>query len=66
MSGHVTTFLFPYEDTVINSEVTQHLCGCLFQGIGRREGHAQFDKVLLGLLRRILDDNKRVLKIKCI
>lgn len=61
----MTAFLFPYEGTVINSEVTQHLCGCIFQGIGHREGHVQFDKVLMGLLRRILDDNKRVQEAAC-
>ncbi|KAM7479471.1 hypothetical protein LguiA_027684 [Lonicera macranthoides] len=37
----------------------------IVEGIGHREGHAQFDKVLMGLLRRILDDNKRVQEAAC-
>jgi len=37
----------------------------LFQGTGHREGHEQFEKVLTGLLRRILDDNKRVQEAAC-
>ncbi|KAK9075913.1 hypothetical protein SSX86_004243 [Deinandra increscens subsp. villosa] len=34
-------------------------------GAGHREGHEQFEKVLTGLLRRILDDNKRVQEAAC-
>ena len=29
------------------------------------EGHAQFDSVLTGILRRILDNNKRVQEAAC-
>lgn len=46
-------------------EVSKQLCGCLIQGVGHREGHEQFDKVLMGLLRRILDNNKRVQEAAC-
>ncbi|KAL4199668.1 hypothetical protein AMTRI_Chr03g52360 [Amborella trichopoda] len=35
------------------------------QGIGHQKGHEQFDKVLMGLLRRILDSNKRVQEAAC-
>lgn len=38
---------------------------CLFQGIGHQKGSEQFDKVLRGLLRRILDTNKRVQEAAC-
>ncbi|KAK2974298.1 hypothetical protein RJ640_026859, partial [Escallonia rubra] len=37
----------------------------IVQGIGHQEGHEQFDKVLMGLLRRILDNNKRVQEAAC-
>ncbi|XP_057537106.1 transportin-1-like isoform X2 [Amaranthus tricolor] len=35
------------------------------QGIGEQKGNEQFDKVLTGLLRRILDSNKRVQEAAC-
>lgn len=38
---------------------------CLSQGIGHQKGHEQFEKVLMGLLRRILDTNKRVQEAAC-
>ncbi|CAN6438973.1 unnamed protein product [Victoria cruziana] len=37
----------------------------LVQGTGHQKGHEQFDKVLMGLLRRILDTNKRVQEAAC-
>ncbi|KAK4422690.1 Transportin-1 [Sesamum alatum] len=37
----------------------------IVQGTGHQEGHDQFEKVLLGLLRRMLDDNKRVQEAAC-
>ncbi|KAI8533210.1 hypothetical protein RHMOL_Rhmol11G0279500 [Rhododendron molle] len=37
----------------------------IVQGVGHQEGREQFDKVLMGLLRRILDDNKRVQEAAC-
>ncbi|PIN07339.1 Nuclear transport receptor Karyopherin-beta2/Transportin (importin beta superfamily) [Handroanthus impetiginosus] len=37
----------------------------IVQGTEHKEGHDQFDKVLMGLLRRILDDNKRVQEAAC-
>jgi transportin-1 len=37
----------------------------IVQGIGHPEGGIQFGKVLEGLLRRILDDNKRVQEAAC-
>lgn len=35
------------------------------QNIGHRDGYEQFDKVLMGVLRRILDSNKRVQEAAC-
>ena len=35
------------------------------QGIDDQNGSEQFDKVLIGLLRRILDTNKRVQEAAC-
>ncbi|KAG9444187.1 hypothetical protein H6P81_015527 [Aristolochia fimbriata] len=35
------------------------------EGIHHPKGHEQFDKVLMGLLRRILDTNKRVQEAAC-
>ncbi|GLJ54534.1 hypothetical protein SUGI_1171160 [Cryptomeria japonica] len=37
----------------------------IVQAAGHTEGHDQFDKVLTGLLRRILDSNKRVQEAAC-
>ncbi|KAJ0588039.1 putative importin-beta domain, armadillo-like helical, importin beta family [Helianthus annuus] len=37
----------------------------IVQGIGHQKGHEQFEKVLTGFLRRILDDNKRVQEAAC-
>ncbi|OAE34574.1 hypothetical protein AXG93_1487s1200 [Marchantia polymorpha subsp. ruderalis] len=37
----------------------------IVQAVGHPDGHAQFDKVLTGLLRRILDSNKRVQEAAC-
>lgn len=37
----------------------------IVQGIGHQKGYEQFDKVLMGLLRRILDPNKRVQEAAC-
>lgn len=37
----------------------------IIQGIGHPKGYEQFDNVLMGLLRRILDDNKRVQEAAC-
>ncbi|OVA15964.1 HEAT [Macleaya cordata] len=37
----------------------------IVEGIGHQKGHEQFDKVLMGLLRRILDTNKRVQEAAC-
>ncbi|KAF4382452.1 hypothetical protein G4B88_011404 [Cannabis sativa] len=37
----------------------------IVQGVGHQTGYEQFDKVLLGLLRRILDTNKRVQEAAC-
>ncbi|XP_020966627.1 transportin-1 isoform X3 [Arachis ipaensis] len=37
----------------------------IVQGIGHPKGYDQFDSVLMGLLRRILDDNKRVQEAAC-
>ncbi|KAF6135688.1 hypothetical protein GIB67_028259 [Kingdonia uniflora] len=37
----------------------------IVQGIGHQKGHEQFDKVLMGLLRRVLDTNKRVQDAAC-
>ncbi|XP_051114674.1 transportin-1 isoform X2 [Andrographis paniculata] len=37
----------------------------IVQGSARQEGQNIFDKILMGLLRRILDDNKRVQEAAC-
>ncbi|KAL7150279.1 hypothetical protein ABFS83_05G100900 [Erythranthe nasuta] len=37
----------------------------IVQGTAHQEGHERFDKVLMGLLQRILDDNKRVQEAAC-
>ncbi|KAK6915084.1 Importin-beta, N-terminal domain [Dillenia turbinata] len=37
----------------------------IVQGIGQQKGDEQFEKVLMGLLRRILDNNKRVQEASC-
>ncbi|KAL3645630.1 Transportin-1 [Castilleja foliolosa] len=37
----------------------------IVQGTAHQEGQDQFDKILMGLLRRILDDNKRVQEAAC-
>ncbi|XP_073306992.1 transportin-1-like [Primulina huaijiensis] len=37
----------------------------IVQGTAHQEGHDQFDKILIGLLRRLLDDNKRVQEAAC-
>ncbi|GLT75276.1 hypothetical protein SLA2020_470120 [Shorea laevis] len=37
----------------------------IVQDIGREKGYEQFDKTLMGLLRRILDTNKRVQEAAC-
>lgn len=37
----------------------------LLQGVEHQVGYEQFDKVLVGLLRRILDNNKRVQEAAC-
>ncbi|GAV77247.1 HEAT domain-containing protein/IBN_N domain-containing protein/HEAT_EZ domain-containing protein [Cephalotus follicularis] len=37
----------------------------IIQDIGRPNGYEQFDKVLMGLLQRILDNNKRVQEAAC-
>lgn len=49
----------------VNFEINNQFCAHLIQGVGHREGHEQFDKVLMGLLRRILDNNKRVQEAAC-
>ena len=37
----------------------------LFQDSGHQKGYEQFDAALMGLLRRILDTNKRVQEAAC-
>ncbi|KAL5713973.1 Transportin-1 [Ranunculus cassubicifolius] len=37
----------------------------IVQGIGQPGGHERFDRILMGLLRRILDTNKRVQEASC-
>lgn len=39
--------------------------GFIVQGIGHQQGKEQFEKVLMGLLKRILDTNKRVQEAAC-
>ncbi|KAK7295331.1 hypothetical protein RJT34_18237 [Clitoria ternatea] len=49
----------PGTNTQTNKEVAINF------GIGHPKGYEQFDNVLMGLLRRILDDNKRVQEAAC-
>ncbi|OMO87359.1 CLIP-associated protein [Corchorus capsularis] len=37
----------------------------IVQGIGHQKGYEQYNKILMGLLRRILDTNKRVQEAAC-
>lgn len=37
----------------------------IVQGTNHQEGREQFNKILMGLLRRVLDDNKRVQEAAC-
>lgn len=54
-----------FRDNVLWKSDVDQLFGFLLQGIGHPEGHEQFEKVLTGLLRRILDNNKRVQEAAC-
>ncbi|XP_047310116.1 transportin-1-like [Impatiens glandulifera] len=67
----IVTFLIPRLDDKfplirsISCWTLSRFSKFIVQGIGYKEGHEQFDKVLTGLLRRMLDDNKRVQEAAC-
>ncbi|XP_059653889.1 transportin-1 [Cornus florida] len=69
--SQIVTFLIPLLDDKfplirsISCWTLSRFSRFIVQGIGHQEGHEQFDKVLMGLLRRILDDNKRVQEAAC-
>jgi hypothetical protein len=52
-------------ETIISSVALITSCKCSLQAVGHPDGHAQFDNVLAGLLRCILDSNKRVQEAAC-
>ncbi|GFS34668.1 transportin 1 [Actinidia rufa] len=69
--SEIVTFLIPLLDDKfplirsISCWTISRFSKFIVQGIGHQEGREQFDKVLMGLLRRILDNNKRVQEAAC-
>ncbi|CAI9775741.1 unnamed protein product [Fraxinus pennsylvanica] len=67
----IITFLIPLLDDnfplirSISCWTLSRFSKYIVQGIDHQQGREQFDKVLMGLLRRILDDNKRVQEAAC-
>ncbi|XP_047309136.1 transportin-1-like [Impatiens glandulifera] len=67
----IVTFLIPSLDDKfplirsISCWTLSRFSKFIVQGVDYKEGQEQFDKVLMGLLRRILDDNKRVQEAAC-
>ncbi|XP_022849715.1 transportin-1 isoform X3 [Olea europaea var. sylvestris] len=67
----IITFLIPLLDDnfplirSISCWTLSRFSKYIVQGIDHQQGREQFDKVLVGLLRRILDDNKRVQEAAC-
>ncbi|CAA2978901.1 transportin-1 isoform X2 [Olea europaea subsp. europaea] len=67
----IITFLIPLLDDnfplirSISCWTLSRFSKYIVQGIAHQQGREQFDKALLGLLRRILDDNKRVQEAAC-
>ncbi|KAL2543633.1 Transportin-1 [Forsythia ovata] len=69
--SQIITFLIPLLDDnfplirSISCWTLSRFSKYIVQGIAHQQGREQFDKVLMGLLRRILDDNKRVQEAAC-
>ncbi|XP_062175927.1 transportin-1 isoform X2 [Alnus glutinosa] len=69
--SEIVTFLIPLLDDKfplirsISCWTLSRFSKFIVQGIGHQKGYEQFDKVLTGLLRRILDTNKRVQEAAC-
>ncbi|XP_022985794.1 transportin-1-like [Cucurbita maxima] len=67
----IITFLIPLLDDKfplirsISCWTLSRFSKFIVQGIGTQQGYEQFDKVLMGLLRRLLDNNKRVQEAAC-
>ncbi|XP_038900875.1 transportin-1 isoform X1 [Benincasa hispida] len=67
----IVTFLIPLLDDKfplirsISCWTLSRFSKFIVQGIGNQKGYEQFDKVLMGLLRRLLDNNKRVQEAAC-
>ncbi|CAL9085871.1 unnamed protein product [Musa textilis] len=67
----IVTFLIPLLDDKfplirsITCWTLSRFSKFIIQNIGHRDGYEQFDKVLMGVLRRILDTNKRVQEAAC-
>jgi transportin-1 len=67
----IVTFLIPLLDDKfplirsISCWTISRFSKFIVEGIGHQQGYEQFDKVLMGLLRRILDTNKRVQEAAC-
>ncbi|CAL9074954.1 unnamed protein product [Musa acuminata var. zebrina] len=67
----IVTFLIPLLDDKfplirsITCWTLSRFSKFIIQNIGHRDGYEQFDKVLMGVLRRILDSNKRVQEAAC-
>ncbi|KAJ8490368.1 hypothetical protein OPV22_012089 [Ensete ventricosum] len=67
----IVTFLIPLLDDKfplirsISCWTLSRFSKFIIQNIGHRDGYEQFDKVLMGVLRRILDTNKRVQEAAC-
>ncbi|KAF5449020.1 hypothetical protein F2P56_029509 [Juglans regia] len=69
--SEIVTFLIPLLDDKfplirsISCWTLSRFSKFILQGIGHQKGYEQFDNVLMGLLRRILDPNKRVQEAAC-
>ncbi|KAL6346911.1 hypothetical protein AAG906_003028 [Vitis piasezkii] len=69
--SEIVTFIIPLLDDKfplirsISCWTLSRFSRFVVQGIGHQKGSEQFDKVLRGLLRRILDTNKRVQEAAC-
>ncbi|KAG6712007.1 hypothetical protein I3842_05G083800 [Carya illinoinensis] len=69
--SEIVTFLIPLLDDKfplirsISCWTLSRFSKFILQSIGHQKGYEQFDNVLMGLLRRILDPNKRVQEAAC-
>lgn len=69
--SEIITFLIPLLDDKfplirsISCWTLSRFSRYIVQGIGHQQGKEQFDRILMGLLKRILDTNKRVQEAAC-